>query len=306
MSEEQKIELTPEQREEMSQFAKDWVEKALEVRPADRARAERGIRAHYRLAKLAEPRKIVWTVSPLAVAVAGPLAAYCLQEGIEVDDLDDDKARKIISEFSWRRVGGHLWAAWPAAYAAYFRDRLNINFAPEALEAAEDVTECGWWWAHKDFALVCDRPVLLKRDEEGRLHCMDGPAIQWEDGWSIYAYHNTQLPKEWVENRETLDPREILKCPDVDQRNAGCEWYGWNALLDKMDFKVIHSDPRPSVGTLIEVDFPDAPGERYVRARCGTGKPVYYKAANDATTTMEALARSYTISVDEYKPERRT
>src|SRR5690606_17482730 len=71
-------ELTAAQRAAMAVHARSWIDRALEVRPADRERAERGIRGYYRVARLPEPRAIVWTTSPLAVALAGPIAAWCL------------------------------------------------------------------------------------------------------------------------------------------------------------------------------------------------------------------------------------
>jgi hypothetical protein len=38
-------------------------------------------------------------------------------------------------------------------------------------------SSCGWWWPHKDFVVVSDRPCILERDARGRLHGETGPAI---------------------------------------------------------------------------------------------------------------------------------
>lgn len=74
--------------EELTQAQKDlfpvWVEKytkiGLSCDPADRSRAERGIRAHYVVSKIPEPRVIVWTSHPMVTVSAGPMASTILDK----------------------------------------------------------------------------------------------------------------------------------------------------------------------------------------------------------------------------------
>lgn len=58
--------LTPEQIARFPEFVKKWTDIGLCTLPADRLRAEHGIRLAYETAKLKAPLKIVWTSSPFA------------------------------------------------------------------------------------------------------------------------------------------------------------------------------------------------------------------------------------------------
>lgn len=52
--------LTPAQETRLAEFCEKWTRIGLNTDPADRPRAEAGIRSAYRAAGLAEPERIVW------------------------------------------------------------------------------------------------------------------------------------------------------------------------------------------------------------------------------------------------------
>jgi|GEM_PF-2226141 len=56
---------------------------------------------------------------------------------------------------------------------------------------------CGFIFPHEDVCLVCERPVKLSLDSEDRLHAEGEPALQFADGYSIYANHGTILPEKY-------------------------------------------------------------------------------------------------------------
>ena len=43
----------------------------------------------------------------------------------------------------------------------------------------------GWIVPHERVCWVSERPRLLRTDASARLHCADGPALQYPDGWSV-------------------------------------------------------------------------------------------------------------------------
>jgi hypothetical protein len=71
--------LTEAQKAKFPEYVAKYTAYGLSCEPADRARAERGIRAHYDVAGKPQPEKIVWVSSPLAVVTAGPIAAWVLE-----------------------------------------------------------------------------------------------------------------------------------------------------------------------------------------------------------------------------------
>lgn len=85
----------------------------------------------------------------------------------------------------------------------------------------------------------------------------------------IYYWHGTQVPEHWIENRENIDPVEILKTENVEQRAAGAAIVGWPKMLEVLEAKVIDSDPDPDHGDLLEVNLPGLPESGlFLRAYC--------------------------------------
>ena len=52
---------------------------------------------------------------------------------------------------------------------------------------------CGWIASYQQLCVVCDRPCILNFDEQHKLHGENQPAIQFVDGYSVYASHGERL-----------------------------------------------------------------------------------------------------------------
>ena len=59
------------------------------------------------------------------------------------------------------------------------------------------VKYCGWIFVSDNTCIVCDRPVTLLLDRDARLHAENRAAMQFTDGYSIYALHGQiSIPPE--------------------------------------------------------------------------------------------------------------
>ena len=166
--------------------------------------------------------------------------------------------------------GGNLWASW-GAYVSFFRD--VCGWSDPVLERF-DVDEaliknCGWVWWHENVLAISDRPSSLNRDEQGRLHSEAGPSIAYRDGWALHHWHGTSVPAHWIENRASLEPAEVLKTENVEQRAAGAAIVGWPKMVSKLKRKIIDGNPDTDMGALIELTLPglSEPG-RFLQAKC--------------------------------------
>ena len=84
------------------------------------------------------------------------------------------------------------------------------------------VTDCVWIFPFKGVCFVCDRPRVLSFDSENRLHAEGSPAIQFADGFGVYAYHDISLPENygkfhpsqwqshWLLSEENAELRRVL------------------------------------------------------------------------------------------------
>ena len=116
-----------------------------------------------------------------------------------------------------------------------------------------------------------------------------------------------RVKKEWITEKEKLDANEILNWKNVEERNAGCQIIGWGKILDAVNAKVIHSDPNPYFGTLFEADLPDHGKQRFLKAKCGTGRDVVVLVHDmNLKTAREAGAATYGVDPKDYNPTIRT
>ena len=97
-----------------------------------------------------------------------------------------------------------------------------------------------------------------------------------------------------------------LKWENIEQRRAACEILGWSKILSALNAKVIHKDPDPSIGTLLEAELPDSGVERFLQVRCGTGRDFVIPVPNEIQTARQGNAWTYGIEPDQLKPEVRT
>jgi hypothetical protein len=156
--------------------------------------------------------------------------------------------------------------------------------------------------------IITDRPRILRRDDQNRLHCEDGPALEYRDGFAIHAWHGTRVPTEWIEDRPSLTAKIALTWPNVDQRVVACsEILGWHNIINSMSARIIDADDDPQIGRLVEIDLPDHGPQKFIHARCGTGREIAVMADARATTILEAQAASYGLSASDFIiPEIRT
>lgn len=188
---------------------------------------------------------------------------------------------------------------WIAFYL-YCRDVLGVQYAPahsRRLNMWRDLAESScWWWCFDNYVIISERPTVCTL-ENGRIHCATGPSVAFSDGFEIYAWRGTVVPKEWITEPHTVDPHTALNHPNIEQRRAAADILGWAKVLAVLQPKIIDTDQDPQIGELIEVDLPNSPGERFLRVRCGTGRDFCLPVPRQMRTALEANA--WTFGVDD-------
>ena len=178
----------------------------------------------------------------------------------------------IRRAWNWGSVyqGGNMWSSL-CSYISGARDVLGLDLAEHKnYKIWEDCAlNGGFRVMHRDFCIVSDFPEILKVDENNQPHCENGPSHRWRDGWSLYHWHGVRVPSQWIEDKENLDPIEVLKEEDVEKRAAGISIIGMGKVLDHLKHVVIDSHEDPECGDLIEVWLPDLPdSELYLKFHC--------------------------------------
>ena len=290
--------LTSAQLAMLPAIAAEWTAIGRCTDPADRPAAEAAIRQMYAQAKLVEPR-IVWTTSPLAQGIT---RAVVRDAGASVRASVGDSVRDSV----WDSVGDSVYGSHDAAWLAYYDAMCRIvglvsQTAPFAGLWAL-ARSAGWALPHSGVCWISERHDRLRWDTAGRLHCENGPAIRYPDGWGVHLWHGTRVPAAWIEERATLTAQTALTWVNVEQRRAACEILGWDAVLAETHAVVVEQDADPSIGTLLRADLPDAPGSQFLRVRCATGREFVLSVPADVRTAREANASTWGLGPDEYSP----
>ena len=122
------------------------------------------------------------------------------------------------------------------------------------LEPFDGLTEtsksCGWIWVYEDFAIMTERPTIIKRNKLNQLHCADGPALQYADGFTIYSWNGTRVPADLIEG-VGWDTDRILKEVNAEIRRCAIERMGWHHFIKESGMKQIGKT----------VDDPGNPGQ---------------------------------------------
>lgn len=141
----------------------------------------------------------------------------------------DDQVRGRLGQW---RAGKSRNEAPYCSYAAAMRE-LGVHGLEPIAGGLQVARHAGWWWALEDFAVVTDRPELLERDIQGRLHCASGPAIRYRDGWGFHAWHGTRVPAGLIED-EPWDLPRIVRERNGEVRRCAVERAGWERLESQL------------------------------------------------------------------------
>jgi hypothetical protein len=153
-----------------------------------------------------------------------------------------------------------------------------------------DAYSAGLWlfWITDKEIIAVERPSM--RIEDNRLHSSTGPAVSWPSGEEYFFWRGTQVPKEWILKPNEIDPKTALTWQNMEQRRAAAEIIGWGKVLKQLKPKVINKGATPSIGTLLEVDLPNSPGEKFLQVKCGTGREFCICVPKIMKTALQAQA----------------
>lgn len=221
----------------------------------------------------------------------------------------DSSAKERLRSSWYRRIAGQYWAGYYAFYEAM--ERIGVE-GLEVLHGAQQVaSNANWWWAYRNFAVLVERPTAICLDQQNRLHCEDGPAVAYPDGWGVYAWHGTRVPAALINGEWTTD--DILRESNAEVRRCAIEKIGWPEFVKQAKLKKVgrsQQDPGNPGFMLTLYDVPEQIFETAIRVllctngtieRDGTRRKFGLTVPATVQTPIEAAAWGYNLTADEYK-----
>jgi len=190
------------------------------------------------------------------------------------------------------------------AYYTYFNDQFGI--CSEIKQMQDMVNEIFLIYQQKNTFYIVDRPTEIHM-MDGLLHNETGPSILFSDGFAIYSWRGTRIPKNWIEDKSSITAHDCLHHENIEQRRCASEILGWDKVIEMLNPKVIDEDIDPEIGTLLEVDLPDIGREKFLKVKCGTGRTFAIPVPPEMKTALEAQGWGYGLTLEEFEiPEIRT
>ena len=186
---------------------------------------------------------------------------------------------------------------------------LGDDISSRAKAYRETAESACWWWPHRDFVMVCDRPEMIARDERGRLHNEGGPSIRFRDGWSLWHIHGVAVPDQVVLHPETLTLKQIDAEANAEVKRVMVDRFGHERFLTESGTEAAHTD---ECGTLYKREIDGDEPLCMVKVRNstpepdGTTKNYWLRVDPKCKTAREAVAWTFDLSADEYQPQEQT
>ena len=145
------------------------------------------------------------------------------QVGAQVWDQVWDQVGAQVRDQVGQPVYGQHDASWLGFYA-FFAEVCDLESC-NRLRGLFKLAESGWWWPFGGAVILTERPAVLRRDAQGRLHSDDGPAMQYPDGWSIHAVHGVRVSSDIIEHPSSITVERIANESNAEVRRVMIERY---------------------------------------------------------------------------------
>lgn len=208
-----------------------------------------------------------------------------------------------------------LWGAW-ASYSAtcyaVIADMLRDQFTREVRSTLSDLSllmRCGFAYSPLTRVLfICSLP-RVRVDDLRRLHSQDRAAVEFPDGYKIFAWRGTVVPREIIENPECLTATRIDIEQNVEMRRALIDKFGVAAYLRETCAGIMDQN---EMGTLYLKQLPGDEPIALVRVKNSTPEPdgsfkeYFLRVPPHMKTVQEAVAWTFRMNAEEYKPSLET
>lgn len=278
--------LTAEQEALFPQYVEKWLAIGLSTEDIDVKAALAALKQIYEQSDLEFPDKYEVYDSPFA-------AVKAMKEKYEIDVYPKDFI-----------YGCHEAAA--LSFYDFFIENTEIEITDKIKPFMDLARVCGWVLMFDELVVLTQKPVDIRWDTDKRLHNEDDFAIKFRDGMGIASWHGTRIPSEWIKDKSTITPEVCLHWSNIEQRRSACEIKGWANVLKELDAKEVNKDEDPTIGTLLEVELPDAGTERFLVAQDpNTGNPVGLPVPRSMETAKQANAWTYGMEEETFEPDFR-
>jgi hypothetical protein len=258
-----------------------------------------------RLRALAWTAMAAWLGEQISLVLT-PVRDHVAQEAS--DRLDADLAERV-RHWSLHAVYGQHDAAWLAGFDFLGRVAPHASAVGKLAGLMQVARAAGWWWPFERVAVVSVRPAVLTRDDQGRLHGEDGPAIAYPDGLALHRWRGMPVPADLIGQLDRLTVERIQAEQNAELRRVLTERYGFDRYLRDAGATRVHADetgvlwrlPTHGDEPLVMVEVTNSTPEPD-----GSSRRYWLRVPPGTRSAHEAVAWTFGLTPEEYRPLRQT
>ena len=269
-------ELTAEQEKMIPIYEKKWLDIGRSTERLDRDQVNKSIKWAYEFINK-KPPKIIYCESPFQ---AQKLVYLLKEEKRSLKQMtpildDKDKLKEYTDKSGPQKFHPFFSPSLLSYWVGFYDYILNELLPQKKEEFKEFLNECRHFYTHNFYmipyeyvCIVSERPLHVHIDEDYRLHCGNGSAMGFSDGWDINALKGIFLEKEMM----SYSPSEIMGVENVEQRLVLMENCGIENMLKELRSEIMDSYLEyklhkvwieGSENRLLQMDNPSEPKTHY-------------------------------------------
>ena len=161
-------------------------------------------------------------------------------------------AESAAESAAWSAAESAAWsAAWSAAESAADRQALD-HICGVWLPLADAFTAGLWlFWICDDEVIAVPRPAV--HVDGDRLHCADGPAVEWPSGSKYFFWRGMRVEEDIILAPEKITTGRIDNERNAETRRVLLERYGVDRYMRESGAREIHRD---TFGVLLRKEMP--------------------------------------------------
>ena len=235
-----------------------------------------------------------------------------MEIGIHMSALEAVSAQRQTKV--WRQVGALMGTWWCASAVFYeFCGYLGVPYGFEQkrlLRLWLDQCRHGHWWFESDgIVFASNHPAALTVDSQGRLHNEGGSALDYGDGFRLFAIHGVRVEEEVVLHPERISVEWIEVEDNVEVRRVLIALYGNARYLKDSGAALVHQDARGKLWRKQCADDADLVMVEVVNSTPepdGSVRSYLLRVPPDMRTASAAVAWTFGLRTHEYRPSVET
>jgi hypothetical protein len=159
-----------------------------------------------------------------------------------------------VSIFDINYISSCSWIS-DAIYIDFCISELKCSICQQDWLILQNIIKyCPWIFLDKDIAIICDRPLHFRFDNQNQLHAEGEPAIEFADGYSIYSYHGVTLPEKYGKvHPQQWQPQWLLTETNAELRRVLIQGIGYARICQEL--QAVELDTWTEY-TLLQIDNP--------------------------------------------------